>query len=281
MSQPVHLVLDGKMLREESCHISPNNRSFRYGDGFFETMKLVNGKIALAEFHFERLFTSLVRLKFEPPAFFTPAYLNNLVISLVQQNGHSSPARIRITIFRGDGGLYDPENHYPHCLIQSWPLQPAKLNENGLDIGIFRYACKSADSYSAIKSNSFLGYTMAALWVKENHLNDALLLNQHGRIADASIANVFVVHDGVIKTPPLSEGPVNGVMRRYLLATMPGLGYQVAETPVTEEMLQQSTECFLTNAISGIRWVKSLNNNMFRCNLSPVLYNTLIKSQIW
>jgi branched-chain amino acid aminotransferase len=270
------------MLREETCHISPNNRSFRYGDGFFETMKLVNGKIVLAQYHFERLFASLVQLQFEPPAFFTPSYLNDLVTELVLQNNHPQLARIRITIFRGDGGLYDPENHYPHCLVQSWPLQqPVKMNENGLIIDIFRDAVKTTDQYSAVKSNNYLGYAMAALWAKKNHLNDALLLNASGRVADATIANLFVVHEGVVKTPPLSEGGVNGVMRRHLLAAMKSDGWAVEEVPVTEELLLQSTECFLTNVISGIRWVKALKNNTFRCNLSALLYNNMIKAQLW
>jgi branched-chain amino acid aminotransferase len=122
---------------------------------------------------------------------------------------------------------------------------------------------------------------MAALWAQQNHLNDALLLNPYGRVADATIANVFVVHEGVVKTPPLSEGGVNGVMRRYLLGAMRSDGWAVEEVPVTEELLLQSTECFLTNAVSGIRWVKALKNNTFKCNLSATLYNNRIKAHLW
>ncbi|MEB3088276.1 aminotransferase class IV, partial [Parvimonas sp. D4] len=90
------------------------------------------------------------------------------------------------------------QNHYPYFLIQSWPLQPAtqELNENGLVIDIYKDARKTADLFSSIKSNNYLPYLMGALWAKEHHLNDAILLNPDNRVADATIANVFIVKDG-------------------------------------------------------------------------------------
>ncbi|RXK81339.1 aminotransferase class IV [Filimonas effusa] len=274
-----HINFNGTIATEVA--ISPDSRGFKFGDGFFETIKMVNGKMILASYHFDRLFQSLQLLQFQPPPSFNANALHEQVLKLTQLNGHAQHARIRITVFRGNGGLYDPENHLPNYLIQSWPLQPATWNEHGITIGIFRDACKPADKYASVKSNNYLGYAMAALWAQQHNLHDALLLNAAGRITDATIANVFIVHEGTIKTPPLSEGCVNGVMRRHLLGMLKSEGMSVEETPVTETMLLEASECFLTNVISGIRPVRTLKNNTFRDNLSAMIYNTMIKPQLW
>src|SRR3954469_23485818 len=100
---------NGKIVDREDFHISPDNRSFRYGDGFFETMKITDGNILLAPFHIARFFTSLQLLWFDVPAFFTPEYFAEQVQKLVVKNNHASFARVRLMVYRGYGGLYDPE----------------------------------------------------------------------------------------------------------------------------------------------------------------------------
>jgi branched-subunit amino acid aminotransferase/4-amino-4-deoxychorismate lyase len=279
MSKTDFLFLDGKAHPCNKLLISPNNRSFRYGDGFFETMKWEADQILLADYHFERLFKSMSQLHFEPPTYFTRSYLENQVKELVKMNGHVKLARIRITFFRGEGGLYDVANHYPHHMIQTWDLNPAiqLLNENGLVIDIYREAKKVSDGFSQIKSNNFLPYAMAAIWAKKQHLNDAILLNPYNRLADATIANIFIVKDGLIKTPALTEGPVAGVMRRHLLTLMRASNMPVEETEITMEELIQSSEIFLTNAIYGIRWVKQLGNHGFSNQMAGFLHKTHFK----
>lgn len=278
MPKPLFLFYDGKFLRSNKAFISPDNRSFRYGDGFFETMKWKNGAISLQQLHIDRLFYSLDLLKFKPPSFFTSNYILQAIQELVKQNQHHSLARIRVTIFRGEGGIYDQQNHFPHLLIQSWNLNEANnlFNENGLDINIYKLAVKSADHFSMVKSNNYLPYVMAAIWAKEQHLNDAILLNANGTIADATIANVFIVKDEFIKTPPLQDGAVAGVMRRHLLNNLPLLNYPVKETPIFPQDLLNASEIFLTNAIYGIRWVKQLGNTTYSNTLSARLYKEIM-----
>jgi branched-subunit amino acid aminotransferase/4-amino-4-deoxychorismate lyase len=279
MSKTDFLFLDGKAHRSDKLLVSANNRSFRYGDGFFETMKWDHNQILLADYHFERLFKSMAQLHFEPPAYFNRSYLESQVKELVKMNNHSKLARIRITIFRGEGGLYDVVNHFPHHLIQTWDLNPAiqLLNENGLVIDIYREAKKVSDGFSHIKTNNFLPYTMAAIWAKEQHLNDALLFNPYNRLADATIANVFIVKDGIIQTPSLTEGPVAGVMRRHLLTCLRASNMPVEETEITMEALSQASEIFLTNAIYGIRWVKQMGNHGFSNQMADFLHKTHFK----
>ena len=85
MSTTNFLFLDGQIHRSNKLLVSPNNRSFRYGDGFFETMKWMNGRVLLADYHFERLFTSLEHLQFQAPNYFTKAYLENQINELVKK----------------------------------------------------------------------------------------------------------------------------------------------------------------------------------------------------
>src|SRR5215210_1275018 len=98
--------LNGKILKEGEASISINNRSFRYGDGCFETMKIQRGNILLSDFHFTRLFSSLGTLQFDVPAF-DHEYLKRAILQLTNTNEHSAHARVRLMVFRGEGGPYD------------------------------------------------------------------------------------------------------------------------------------------------------------------------------
>lgn len=279
MSNTKYLNYNGKILKSDKLIISPDNRSFRYGDGFFETMKMLNGKIILSHLHFERLFSSLDLMKFTPQKFFTKENLEQQIIELAEKNNHSQLARIRLTIFRSDGGLYDDINNKPNYLIQTWAMNETnnQLNENGLTIDIFPDAKKACDNFSNIKSNNYLPYIMAALWAKQNKLNDALVLNAHNRIADATIANIFIVQDGIIKTPALAEGCVSGVTRKYLLQCIRKEGIPVEETSITKEDIFNASEIFLTNAGYGIRWVKACGKNNYQLQLAAYLHRQFIQ----
>ena len=278
MNDTGFLNFNGKIYKNDKLLISPNNRSFRYGDGCFETMKMIKGKIILESYHLERLFTSLQTLQFNKPSFFISDLFREQILELAKKNYHIKYARIRITVFRGNGGLYDTENNNPNYLIQTWDLNTAnnKFNENGLVMGIYTPAKKSCDSLSSIKNNNFLCYSMAALWAKEQKLNDALLLNSFDKIADSTIANIFIVKDGIIQTPALTQGCISGVTRKYLLKSLRQAGIPVEETIIGTDDLKQASEVFLTNAIYGIRWVQSIDNLHYNHQLSDHLHKNWI-----
>jgi branched-chain amino acid aminotransferase len=138
----------------------------------------------------------------------------------------------------------------------------------GLDIGIFPQGRKAMDDYANLKSNNYLIYLMGAAWAKEGGLNECVILNAAGRVADASISNIFCVAGGKIHTPPLSEGGVAGVLRRFLLERLEGWGWPVAETPLEPGDLEDAKEVFLTNAIRGIRWVKRFGERRYDHDVS-------------
>lgn len=273
------ICLNGKILRAEDPVLLASNRGYRYGDALFETMKVASKNILLETYHFERLFAGLRLLQFEVPKLLTREKLCKEVLLLAEKNNCGNLARIRLSVFRGNGGVYD-EERTPQYLIECWPLNESlnRLNENGLVIDVFPAARKSCDSFSHLKSANYLPYTMAAIYAKANKLNDCLVLNTDGNIADATIANVFLIKEGVIITPGPDQGCVNGVMRRHLLEKMKDAGYSIQENPVSVSTLEEADEVFLTNAISGIRWVKQFRDNVYSNNLTVEIYNRFIKT---
>ncbi|MFZ1527530.1 MAG: aminotransferase class IV [Ferruginibacter sp.] len=255
---------NGKLVNENTAVIGPNSRALRYGDGLFETIKYRNGQILLEDEHFARLWKGMEKMHFEFPKLFTPEKLREEINKTIQKNKHTD-ARVRMAIIRGDGGMFDPKNHLPNFIIQSWQLPPniELLNSNGLNLCIYKEAYKACDAFCNIKHNNYLPYFMAALFAKEKQCNDAFVLNDQQRICDSSIANVYIIKDGVVHTPALTEGCIEGVMRYFLLKELPALGFTVKETELTEEMLLNADEVFLSNSIFNIRWVGQVEQKKY------------------
>lgn len=269
------------MVLEAQAILQASNRGYRYGDGLFETMKIVNGKILLQPYHFERLFAGLSLLKFEIPKLFTIQKMEEEIRLLCHKNDCEKLGRIRLSVFRGNGGLYDEDKRLQY-LVECWPLPPSfnQLNENGLVIDIYPDAVKNNDKFSNLKSASFLPYSMAAIFAKENKLNDCLVLNNGGSIADSTIANIFIIKNESICTPALDKGCVNGVMRRHLLTRMNEAGNKILEKTITADDLMDADEVFLTNAINGLRWVKQFRQKAYTNTKTLEIYTRFVKT-IW
>jgi len=266
---------NGRFFADDENVLPKDDRSYRYGDGLFETMKLINGDILLKDYHFERMFSGLDVLKFHISVLSTKRKIEKEIKELSKKNECEKSARVRLSVSRGNGGLYDYDNKFSY-LIECWPLEQSGFNENGLVLDIFPDARKSIDVFSNLKSANYLPYVMAAIWAKEKKLNDALILNQRDRICDSTIANVFWVKDEKIFTPPLNEGCVAGVMRKKILefATL-NSDHLVQEHFLTKETLLQADEVFLTNAIAGIRWVKEFRSKVYSNTISSKIFTRL------
>jgi len=269
--------VNGKIVDREKAFIRADNHSYRYGDGLFETMKVMDGRILLSDLHFERLFDSLSILKLKTPKLFTAEYLAKEIIKLCQKNNCGQMGRVRLSVSGGNGGLYDSGENIQY-LIECWPLLTSinQLNENGLVIGIFPDAKKTCDVFSHLKSASHLPYVVAARFAKENKLNDCLLLNSYDRICDSTIANLFWIKDKEVLTPPLSEGCISGVMRKHLVKSLQDTGYKAQEKLCEIADLENADEIFLTNAIQGMRWVKEFRHKIYANTITKDIYRRCI-----
>ncbi len=244
--------------------ISGQNRSFRYGDGLFETMRMFKGRIINARFHFERLLAGMKLLEFEIPSYFSEIYFADKVNELASKNSILENARIRLTVFRGDEGLFEIENNSTNYLLETFPLSGnMEFNEEGLVLDVIPGITKSCDKFSNIKSNNYLPSIMAARFAKKNGLDDAIILNAFGRVCESSIANIFIVKDEKIFTPPLTEGCVAGVVRRWMLEKLVLQNCRTEEKMLTVEDLLFADELFLTNAIQVIKWVKRFGRKSY------------------
>ncbi|MEO7961808.1 MAG: aminotransferase class IV, partial [Ginsengibacter sp.] len=268
-----------KFYRQHTAIISPANRGLRYGDGLFETMKMLNGNIINVDFHFDRLFNGLSLLQFALPALLDKKFIIKQVTGLCQKNKHSGSARIRLAVIRGNGGIFDPENHAPNLIIESWALDlPPKLNENGLVTDVLPGVRKSCDEYSHLKSNNCQPYVLAALYAKKNRLNDCIVLNSFGHVCDSAIANVFIVKGNQLFTPPLSEGCVAGVMRRWMLEKFSLGYYPIFEKALAIEDLLGADELFFTNAIYHLKWVGNFMDKTYGNSITRKIYNHIIET---
>lgn len=261
-------IINGQLSNDASIALS--NKSFRYGDGFFETMRHIDGKLLLANDHFNRFYSTAKALGYDIPAGLTPQRLQNEISELCSKN-NCPKARIRLSAWRGEAGLLEGDDTV-HYAIECGPMEDSlsRLNENGLVIGIYTDARKQADHFSQYKSASFHPYQLAARKALQMKWNDAIVLNNEGRIADTCIANLFILRKGKLITPPLFEGGVAGVMRQHIIRH-----FDVTEKPVSPQDLETADEIFLTNAIRIIRWVGRLGEQSYGNTETARLYAQL------
>lgn len=268
-TQSKFMLHDGTWVPMGTAIVSGDAGGFRYGYGFFETIRVVQGKIPLWKYHVQRIEESLHLLQLVLPAHVSYDSILEEIRSVIQRNYHST-ARVRLSFYKGDGGVYDDVSNTVHRLIQSWELPKANLefNSNGLDIGLYKDSCKSIGTWSHLKTNNYLLYALAAKWAKQQKWNDAIVLNQHGAIADTTIANIWIVKNDIIYTPTIQDGGVAGTMRAFLLGEMKLRKIEVQEKSLYLEDLISADEVFLSNAIYGVRWVKQFEKTTFNLKWS-------------
>lgn len=253
---------NGELLKNDSLILSAQTR-LRFGDGFFETMRVFKKKIAFQEEHEKRIEHSLKLLELELANF----NLNNEVAKTLKSNKIEN-ARVRIQFFRCSAGRYLPINNKCSFIVETENEQEFKYEIQPLKtIGISTRYFKSSHFLGNIKSSSSLLNVMAALEAQQNNWSEAILLNENQMVCEAISSNIFLVHENTIITPSLSTGCVNGVMRKVVIHLLQQQNYVVEERCFSKEMLMTSKEIFLTNASKGVQQVLQIEDKMLQSNL--------------
>ena len=268
---------NGNLKSASEGFIPFDNRSFRYGDGVFETIRCYRGKPLWMEYHMKRLEKSAALLKLNFPDDFSVDFLSGMISGLLHANNHLAGARVRFSVFRDAGGFYRPDSNNAGFLIESMPLtnELYELNKTGLIIGVYNEAFKTANIFSGLKTSNALLYISASLYAKEKQWNDALILNSDGCVAEATSSNIFMVHGGKIYTPSLDQACVDGVMRSVILEKITEANYPVDECSLTPDDLLEAEELFITNSIAGVQWIKGFQSKRYYHKLSVNLIEML------
>ncbi len=257
-----------------------SNRAFRFGDGLFESIRLINGFPYNLKGHYGRMMDGAKLLGIEVPEFFTLTYLDDQIRSLARENNLEAGGKARVSLFRSGGGTYFPEKNDASFFIELTYLSDNffKLNEKGLLIDAYSDIKKSSDILANYKTANSLLYVMAAKFSKENELDDCFLLNQKGKVIESISSNVFLVSNGVLYTPPLEDGCIGGTMRMNVINLALENKITVYESSLSPQNILAADELFLTNAIKGIQWVGGYKSKRYYNNIAKRLL-TLINEK--
>ncbi|WP_348810627.1 aminotransferase class IV [Flavobacterium maritimum] len=245
---------NGTIVAQES-NILTQNRAFLYGDAVFETVKIVNGKILFVEDHYFRLMASMRIVRMEIPMNFTMEYFEEQILSLVNNNTISASARARITVYRNDGGYYLPKNNIISFLIHAIALEKAySIDQKNYEVDLYKDFYISKQLLSTLKTTNRIINVTASIFANENGLDNCILLNDNKNVVEALQGNIFMLQGNKLSTPPVSEGCINGVMRKQILELAKTIeNLEVVEEVISPFDLQKADELFLTNVIKGIQ----------------------------
>ena len=269
---------DGSIL-ENNTHVSIANRGYAYGDALFETIKVVNGKILFWEDHYFRLMASMRIMRMEIPMNFTMEFLESEIHKTIEVNSLSQmSSRIKLQVHRKEGGLYTPETNHINFVISVKPISEDfyLLNEDFYEVDLFKDYYVSPSLLSTLKTNNKALNVVASIYAKENSLNNCLLLNTNKQVVEALNGNVFLVKGNKIKTAPLSDGCLKGVMRTQVLGIIEKTPeFELVEDSISPFEIQKADELFITNVITGIQPVSKYRKKIFSNSTSKAILQKL------
>jgi aminodeoxychorismate lyase len=268
---------NGSLFNDNEPVLNAANRSFRYGDGLFETMRAVNGKVPLFAWHFDRLLRGMKALKIKTPSYLNPHYLKNEVAKTLDK---MPSARVRLAVWREEGGAYTPTNLNPDFLIETsiLPDKTFTINDLGISIGVYSDFRLHQTPVSAFKTANALPYVLAGIYARENSFDDVLLLDTEGSVAETIASNIFILNDKKLLTPPLSTGCVGGVMRTFVIKLAHEKSIELEEKKLSINDIENADEIFLTNALTGIKWVEKFNDSEFKNDFIFKLNDSFLNS---
>jgi branched-chain amino acid aminotransferase len=265
-------------LVSNNTNLLTHNRAFLYGDAVFETVKIVNSKILFLEDHYFRLMSSMRIVRMEIPMNFTMEYLEEQILSLSKAKELETSSRARITVYRNDGGYYLPKNNTVSFLISVEGLveKSYSINQNEYIVDLYTDFYVAKQLLSSIKTTNKLINITASIFAKENDLDNCLLLNDSKNVIEALQGNLFMLKGDSLITPPVSEGCLNGIMRKQIQSLAKTIqNITVVEETISPFDLQKADELFITNVIKGIQPITKYRKKEFTTDFSKLILKKL------
>ncbi|WP_394749298.1 aminotransferase class IV [Spongiimicrobium salis] len=270
---------NGEFFATDSHFLNQENRGLRYGDALFETLRIIHGKVMFWEDHYLRLMASMRILRMEIPMNFTMEFLEEQLLRTIKENGQEhSAVRVRFTVFRNNGGLYRPQSNAISYIIETAPLDSPfyLLNTVPYEVELFKDYYINPDMLSNLKTNNKIINVVGSIFSDENGYDNCLLLNQRKQVVEGLNGNIFLIHGNTVKTPPLQDGCLNGIVRKKLIGILTQLKeYDIQEASISPFELQKADELFLTNAIVGIQPIHKYRKKKYTSTAAAVLLGKL------
>jgi branched-chain amino acid aminotransferase len=264
--------IDGAIVPGSEARIPVLDHGLLYGDGVFEGIRARSRRVFRLDAHLERLAVSAAAIGLELPGG-TPA-LRAIVLDTLRALG-ADDAYVRLVVTRGCGPLgVDPttcSEPRVFCIADQIHVYDEERRRRGLDLVTVSVRRPAPDVLDPrVKSLNYLNPVLAKLEARRRGADEALLLNGAGAIAEASVANVFAVRAGVLRTPPASDGALDGITRESVLRLAGALGIEAREQTLTRIDLLGADEGFLTGTGAGIVPIRSLDGARLRSAPGPL-----------
>jgi branched-chain amino acid aminotransferase len=269
---------NNQIVSKETPLFTIANRSFCYGDGFFESMRITGSEMPFIKNHFDRIKETASVLEINLPPDLSIESLQETVKLLAEKNGVEKEGKARINFYRNEGGLYAPESNTCSVIVDVMPYASAigyELNSKGLKVDLYQKIKKPCNVLSSIKSCNSLLYVLAGKYKRDNDLEESVILNDKHNVCEFTSSNLFIVINGVLYTPALAEGCINGVMRKVILDLAAKARIYVYETELKPNDLIRADEIFLTNAVQGIQWIGAYKSKRYFNKVSKTLIDAL------
>lgn len=269
--------INGRLHDTVDAGVPYDSRAVRFGFGIFETMLVIDGRIQLKELHWERLFNGVEQINLVMPELMTREWLEEEVMRTVRKNQLEKLCRVRLQLYAGRGGLFDGQNAWSEFIIDCQQVEPSlpQLNAKGFHLVYAENLAKSPNSISNLKSTNMMLYSLAARQATAKKVDNAIVFNTYGNPMETTLANIFCIKNDIIYTPPLSEGCVAGVMRKYLLQQLPAKGFRVEEQPLTTAFLENADAVFVTNALRRIKWIAQVESSTYKVDKVLEVYENV------
>ena len=263
---------NGNIIKKEEASLSISNRGFAFGDAVFETIKVIKNRVLFLEDHYFRLMASMRILRMEIPMNFTLEYFENQITKLLNKNNlEDNSARVKFIVYREEGGLYTPKISTVKYLVFADYLDNDfyEFFDEDYSVDLFKNYFISPSLISTLKTNNRIVNIVGSIYAKENNFSNCLMLNTNKNIVEALNSNIFLVKDNCIKTPPLQDGCIKGVMRKQIIEIIKLIpGYTIEESSISPFELQKADELFLTNIIIGIQPITHYKKKRFSSEIS-------------
>jgi branched-chain amino acid aminotransferase len=217
---------------------------------------------------------SMRMIRMRIPIQFTLEFLQEEILKTVSAQGINGPLRVRLTVFRKDGGFYTPKTNEVDYLITADLLNYQPKEKYRIDL--YKDFYVNSGYLSTIKSTNKLIHILAGVYAEENDLDNCVLLNERKGVVEVTNANIFLLKGDTVKTPPLTEGCLKGIIRAKMIEILEKKeGIQIEETAMTPFEIQKADEIFLTNSIMGIQPVTHYRKKEFKTDFSKRLQSSL------